>query len=344
MNPKSISQKKLLAIFGGAVLVLLIAIIAVAVMALSGSSNNSSSNKQTTSNGGSFSSGTVSDLSGGAFSYRNLKGLTLRINQIETCNPKVITAYVSVSTDKGKVNTNFGKQDVSVYLDGNKIQNFEFKSVDTTKSPLSNMILIDRSGSMDAESMANAKKAAKQYVGNLNTGDQTGLIKFDHIVETAVPMTTDKSKMASAIDGISPRGDTAIFDAIAKGIDSVPDCGRKAVTVLTDGEDTASKASKKSVIQKASNENLPIFAVGIKSPNFDPSAIRSIAEKSGGQYLEANTPSEIASLYDNINSQLTGQFVANFRVPLDKNGSKHTLKIISNVEGSETGSERVFVF
>ena len=294
---------------------------------------------------GSLRDGRVSDLSGGVASYRNLKGLTLRINQIDTCNPEVLSAYISVSSDEGTVNTNFGKNDVSVYLDGEKISDFQFSTVDTAQLPLSNILLIDHSGSMDENAMKNAKDAARQYINNLKKGDQVGVIQFDHMVEKLVPVTTDKNRAANSIAAITPRGDTAIFDALSTGIDEVPDCGRKAVTVLTDGEDTAStSSSQKSIIEKSTRENLPVFAVGIKSPNFDPSAIRAIAEKSGGQYLEANTPSQVRALYEKIDSQLTGQFVANFRVNIDKNGKKHTLKIISNVEGSETGSERVFVF
>lgn len=349
------SNKKLVIGVGGLVALLLVGIIAMLALLLAGDNNRQSNqSQQTESSGGSdstggrssgFDAGRVSSLSGGVSSYRNLKGLTLRINQIETCNPEVVSAFISVSSDEGDVNQNFGKTDVSVYLDGNKIDNFEFNAVDTAKSPLSNMLLIDHSGSMDANSMNNAKSAAKQYVGKLRFGDQAGLIKFDHVVETLVPMTTDKARVSRAVDTISPRGDTAIFDAISVGIDAVPDCGRKAVTVLTDGEDTASKSlNRNTVIEKASRENLPVFAVGVKSPNFDPAAIREIAEKSGDQYLEANTPSEIAGLYESIDGQLTGQFVANFRMPLKKDGSTHTLKIISNVEGSETGSERSFVF
>lgn len=337
-------NKKLLLALAGAIIGLLTLIIIVLVLLLTAGTEQSTSNQLGGRSSG-FSEGTVSSLSGGVTSYRNLKGLTLRINQVETCNPEVVTAYISVSSDEGDVNRNFGKNDVSVYLNGERISDFEFSAVDTAKSPLANMLLIDHSGSMDAASMNNAKNAAKQYVSKLKSGDQAGLIQFDHIVETLVPMTTDKGRITGAVDTITPRGDTAIFDAIGAGIDAVPNCGRKAVTVLTDGQDTASKSlNQQSVIEKASRVNLPVFAVGIKSPNFDPSAIRDIAERSGGQYLEANTPSEISQLYERIDSQLTGQFVANFKVPLTKDGSRHTLKIISNVEGSETGSERVFVY
>lgn len=293
----------------------------------------------------SFGDGTVSNLTGGVSSYRNLKGLTLRVNQIETCNPTSLTAYVSVSSEQGNVNTNFGKNDISVYLDGKKISNFEFNQVDTKTTPLSNMLLIDRSGSMTTEAMESAKNAGKQYVSKLQADDQAGVIQFDHLVEPLVALTKDKPRVSSAITGITPRGDTAIFDAIGAGIDAVPDCGRKAVTVLTDGEDTASKSfTKASVTEKTTQKNMPLFAVGIKSPSFDPTAIREIAEKSGGMYLEADTPAKISSLYDSIDGQLRGQFVTNFKMPIKKTNTMHTLKIISTVEGSDTGSERVFLY
>ena len=346
MHPAAFRNKKILLI-GLSILLsgALIAGIVYVLLLILGTSGPKQNNEVASDSATSFDSGTVSQLTGGVASYRNLKGLTLRINQIDTCDASTVTAYISVSSEAGVVNKNFDKNDVSVYLDGKKISNFEFNPVDTKRSPLSNMLLVDHSGSMDATSMQSAKDAGKQYVNRLQSGDRAGLIQFDHIVEQLVPLTTDKAQVSTALDAITPRGDTAIFDALGLGIASAPDCGRKTVTVLTDGQDTASKTQTlASSIEAASKKNMPIFAVGIKSPNFDPSAIREIAEKSGGQYLEADTPAKIASLYDNIDGQLDGQFVANFRVSLKKSNSKHTIKIISNIEGSDTGSERVFYY
>lgn len=339
-------NKKLIIALCSLLAVVLVTVIVVLVLLLI----KPDEERNTESNNGqdgvsSFGDGTVSNLTGGVSSYRNLKGLTLRVNQIETCNPTSLTAYVSVSSEQGNVNTNFGKNDISVYLDGKKISNFEFNQVDTKTTPLSNMLLIDRSGSMTTEAMESAKNAGKQYVSKLQADDQAGVIQFDHLVEPLVALTKDKPRVSSAITGITPRGDTAIFDAIGAGIDAVPDCGRKAVTVLTDGEDTASKSfTKASVTEKTTQKNMPLFAVGIKSPSFDPTAIREIAEKSGGMYLEADTPAKISSLYDSIDGQLRGQFVTNFKMPIKKTNTMHTLKIISTVEGSDTGSERVFLY
>jgi hypothetical protein len=135
-----------------------------------------------------------------------------------------------------------------------------------------------------------------------------------------------------------------VYDAIERSVSMSPQCGRKAVTVLTDGDDTASQAATgDSVVKLANKVNLPVFSVGIKGEGFTPARIKAISESTGGQYLEANTPAEIAALYANIDGQLSGQFVAKVKLP-KKTGSEHRLKIISIVEGSETKSERSFVY
>ena len=340
------NQKALIALAAVFGLVLIGGIIAATVALLSPSQPVAPS-KQTnaTSSSSDFKQGTVSTLSGGTSSYRNLKGLTIRINQIDTCHPSQISAYISVSSEQGDVNKSFSKKDVAVYIDGKKIANFDFSSTASKKLPLANMLVIDHSGSMQGAAMDSAKSAATSYVDKLGEADQVGLIQFDTTVDTLVGMTTDKAAVKAQIAQITARGDTAIYDALSQSIGAVPNCGRKAITVLSDGGDTASKvANEASVIDAANTQNLPIFAVGIKGSTFDPTSIRTIADKTGGQYLEANTPDEIAGIYGKIDGQLKGQFVANFSTGLKKDGKVHTLKIISTIEGSETGSERVFTY
>jgi VWFA-related protein len=334
-----------------AVAVLLVLIIIVLVLLLTSGGGTSKTSTTTPSNDttkstkqGNLSSGSVTKFSGSTTSTRNLKGLTLRINQIETCNPKVISAYVAVSADNGVVNTNFSKKDVKVYLDNKEIKDFDFNSVDTTKTPLTSMLVLDHSGSMAGAAMDNAKSAATQYVQKLQPNDQVGVIQFSNTVEILANINTDKSASINAIAGISAKGNTAIYDALNKAVNTVPDCGRKAVIVLSDGDDTSSSSTAESVKSNANKANLPIFSVGIKGEGFNPATIKQISESTGGQYLEANTPTEISGLYGNIDGQLTGQFVANLKLSVPKDGSTHTLKIVSNVEGSPTSSERSFAY
>lgn len=336
------ADKKLYWLLGAVGIVLAAAIVMVSLLLIGGTPSGDSA-----STGGSDveSHGSTTQYIGGVSSYRNLKGLTLRLNQVETCNPSVVSAYVAVSSDEGIVNKNFSKKDVKIYLDGKQITDFDFTAVDTTKLPLANMLVIDRSGSMQGVPIDNAKQAVSSYVDKLKTSDQVGLVEFDNQIDLLAAMTTDKVKVKNAISSITARGDTATYDAMATAIDQVPDCGRKAVTILTDGDDNSSKNNTEaSIITKANTENLPIFSVGIKGSTFNPASIKNISDKTGGMYLEANTPQEISDLYGKIDGQLSGQFAANLKLSLKKDGSTHTLKIVSTVEGSDTGSERSFVY
>lgn len=335
----------------GAVLMVIIALLAILLLTKPASQTTSptptpsgQASNNGTGPGSSLNKGTVSSLSGGVVSFQNLKGLTLRINQIDTCAASSIAAYVSVSAQSGDVNTSFSKKNVKVYLDGQEMNDFEFNAVNTTQAPLANMLAVDVSGSMSGTAISNARQAAASYIDRLKPNDQVGLIQFNQTASVRAGLSTNKTAARSAATGLVAGGNTAIYDALNLAITNLPACGRKAITVLTDGEDTASKSTLASVKDAAAKANLPIFAVGIKGTGFNPATINALASGTGGQYLEANTPGEISSLYQKIDSQLTGQFEANLKVPAAKNGAVHTLKIVSTIEGSDTSSERAFVF
>lgn len=331
-------QSKIIWIISTISMVLVCLIVFLAVLLLR---PNDSSSDGTTAN---FNAGTTSSLSGGTYSYENLKGLTLRINQIETCNSSVVSAFVSVSAASGDVNKSFKKKDISVYVDGKKLTDFDFDPVNTTQLLLTTMLVVDKSGSMAGDAISYAKSAANNYIGKLKTNDQVGVIAFNQSVQLLNAVSSDKTAAKTSVDGITAEGDTAIYDALERAITEMPNCGRKAIIVLSDGDDRVSSATVHTVTNKATQANLPIFAVGMKGQGFDPSSITSIANATGGQYLEANTPTEIAGLYSKIDGQLTGQFVANMQLSIPKDGTTHTLKIISSSGGSETGSERTFVY
>lgn len=332
----------------GLLLLILIGVLVASLVrtdAPASSSSDSNSKSDFSSGGSSFSGSGASDLSGTTGSYSNLKGLSLRINQVDTCNPNVVSAYVAVTSKEGDVNKSFSKKDVKIYLDGKQVQDFDFATVDTTKLPLANMLVIDHSGSMRGSSMDNAKAAATDYVSKLKTNDQVGVMQFDDQIDVLAALSPDKKAAKNAIATITPRGNTALFDAAADAISKVPNCGRKAVTILTDGDDTASKTNTaSSVIGAANKATLPIFSVGIKSADFTPGVLESISQGTGGQFFQANTPEEIASLYGKIDAQLTGQFAANLKITLKKDGASHTLRMVSTVAGSDTAAERSFVY
>ena len=75
--------------------------------------------------------------------------------------------------------------------------------------PLTTMLVIDISGSMDKNNkLTAAKDAAKAYVNQMRAGDQAGLMTFDTQTYYVQPVTTDTAALTSAIDGLKTGGDT----------------------------------------------------------------------------------------------------------------------------------------
>jgi VWFA-related protein len=310
----------------------------------------SSTSPDSSSSGGSGSGGTSLSgnklaVRGSVVSLRNLKGLLAQINQIDVCQAPDLTAYVTVTAEDASAISKLTKGDFTVTIDGKESKDFTLELVSKKDLPLQTTLVIDHSGSMKGDPMVKAKEAAIGYINRTRPQDKTSVIQFDTSIDTLLPMSSDRNAAINAINGIVPRGDTSLYDAVGAASDQSPACGRKATVLLSDGEDTASKAyNVDTAIAKANTVSTPVFVVGLKSPGFSPSILRSIAEKTGAQYFEAPTPADISGMYEKISSQLGNQYYVSFKLNVPKTGGEHRLKISSTVEGSPTTSERSFVY
>lgn len=309
--------------------------------------NNSSSSNSNTGGSGSGGQGITSDVRRilkSVSSTRNLSGLTLRINQIDICQLPDLTAYVAVATDSGDI-SQLNANDVKVYLDGKLIENPQFSKVDANKQPLSATIVFDRSGSMRGAPIEQARSAAQQFVDKAAANDKLALVQFDHEVNTLSGLTTDRASIKNAIGGIAVRGDTALYDALSQGVSETSGCSRRAVVLLSDGGDTASKnASLDNAINQANVAGIPVFVVGLQGETYDANTLKAIADRTGGQLFETADPAALADLYNRVDAQLKGQYYIGLKLNIPKDGKEHRLKIESNIQGSPTSSERSFVY
>lgn len=210
--------------------------------------------------------------------------------------------------------------------------------------PLTVSLVIDHSGSMKGEPMIEAKRAAITFTNQLKENDKVTVVQFDDQVELLREATSDKNEVVSAIDAITPRGDTALYDAIAFAAKDFGPCGRKAIVFLTDGRNTASKENTLGqAINQANEANIPVFVVGLKSPQFTPEILKQIAESTGAQYLETPTPAELSTLYQKIIEQLGQQYQFVLALDLPKDKLEHRVRLELNIAGSKTTSEKSYI-
>ena len=250
------------------------------------------------------------------------QGAEVVLNEVNSDAYPAVTVFATVVRDGAPV-TGLAASDFRVREDE---VDQEPLVVEEQLPPLSVVVTLDTSGSM-SEALDDAQAAATAFVEGLSGQDSAQLVRFAREVETATSMTSTKTEVTGAITGLSARGDTALFDALMLSVDLAGErTGRKAIVVLSDGIDDdgtgqpLSEATLDDVLTQAAAVNVPIFVVGL-GEELDEASLTQIADSTGGLYLSAPTPEELATVYDQIGAQLSGQYAISYTSSLPADGT-----------------------
>jgi Ca-activated chloride channel family protein len=183
----------------------------------------------------------------------------------------LVTVTATVRDGKGRLVKDLTKKDFEVVDRGTKRSINEFRS---EAAPLSLAILFDVSGSMNtADNMSAAKFAAYHLLSSLEDGrDEAGLFAFDSRLHEVAPFSVDTRALKGALGEVDPFGATSLHDAISAAAERVAarPMARRAVVVLTDGVDTASRMTPAQVSAKAAAIDVPVYIIATVSPLDDP--------------------------------------------------------------------------
>lgn len=257
------------------------------------------------------------------------------INQIDSSGFPQITLFVSVQDGSGKMIRNLQSQDFTVTED--EVEQSPL-ALETHLPSMAMALVLDTSGSMKG-AIETAGRAASSFANLVRPEDEIMVLTFSDRVQVAETFSKDKEAVKRAIGAIKARGNTALYDAAWQAVRSFDDkAGRKAVILLTDGKDddgTGKPLSKKTaddVIAAAKEINVPLFTIGLGS-EIDVPVLQKIASESGGQYFASPSAEDLASLYEHIGAQLTGQYLLRYTTNLtDRDGSWH--RVVVKVAGN----------
>ena len=188
----------------------------------------------------------------------------------------LVTVSATVRDNKGRLVKDLTKQDFEVIDRGERRAISEFRA---ERAPLSLAILFDVSGSMDVAAHSTAAKfAAHHLLSWLEDGrDEAGLFAFDSRLREVAPFTVDTRALKGALGEVDPFGATSLHDAISEAAARVATrpAARRAVVVLTDGIDTASRLSPAEVSAKAAAIDVPVYIIALVLPIDDPGSDRA---------------------------------------------------------------------
>lgn len=247
----------------------------------------------------------------------------ITITQVDNSKFPQVTVYISVTDSSGEP-VNVSPSSLQVYENGDLMTPTAITGQGEI-GPLTTLLVIDISGSMyNSQKIDGAKAAAKAYVEQMRPQDQAGLISFNTEVKVVQPVTGDRAALIAAIDSLVPDLDTAMFSALAQGVETLaPITGRKTIVLLSDGLDNVSQSTLEDVINAIGPAGLSISAVGLGDPNqkgtnngLDEITLQELASRAGGAYRFANGPDALVALYEQLGRALQGEFSFTYLSPL----------------------------
>jgi Mg-chelatase subunit ChlD len=188
------------------------------------------------------------------------------------------------------------------------------------RAPLATQLVLDESGSMQ-ESAQLVSAAVQHFIKGIHDREKLGILTFSDSVRERIPLTDDKEVLRHTFQqGLSPNGRTALFDALAqatKKLEAEPIPTRKALVLLSDGADSASKQTTLSdVWQQAVIPGSPeVFALTLgqdsnalipKLGQTGATMLSLLPQITGGQSFFATTVDQVEQAYRDIDAILRG--------------------------------------
>jgi Ca-activated chloride channel family protein len=247
----------------------------------------------------------------------------IRVTQVDTSHFPRITVYISVTDAFGNP---LGIDPDRLVLSENSQAMIPIQVAGSGQyTSLTTMLVMDVSGSMDANGKLDAAKAAAlAFIDEMRMNDQTGVMSYNTKSTLVLPFTHDKAQLRDAIHGLTAGGDTSMFDATLQAeytLEAQP--GRKAILLLTDGLDNHSHATARDVLNAIGSGGLSISIVGLGNSGLsktdlgalDEDTLRYLAKNAGGTYTFEPDPQELAALYTQLGQALQSELAITYISP-----------------------------
>src|SRR5262245_6163836 len=217
------------------------------------------------------------------------------------------------------------KDDFEVFEDGVE-QEISFFTHDDV--PISVGLVIDNSASMHNK-RERVNSAALSFVRESNPQDETFIVDFDDEAYLDHDFTNSINDLVAALGPIDTRGETALYDAVYLSAAHLDEGNKdkKALLVITDGEDNASKYSREKVLSKLRESKVTVYAIGLldendsREPFFGKSqsptrkakeVLQQFVQATGGRAYFPRSVEEIGPLCRSIARDLRNQYTIGY--------------------------------
>jgi len=246
---------------------------------------------------------------------------------------RLVVLHVSVRNARGEMVTTLNRDAFTVYENGKRQPISVFRRDDI---PVSVGLLIDNSGSMRSV-RPTVEAAALAFANASHPDDELFVVNFADKARLDVPFTSDRAVLERSIARVDAVGGTAMRDAVEVAETYLQDCGKKdrrALLIITDGNDNASTASLDQIARAAEQREVVIYAIGVLGHEDPAAAKRSrkaldqLAERSGGLSYYPSSVDQVQAVALDIARQIRHQYTVAY-TPIDQrlDGSYRSIQV-----------------
>jgi VWFA-related protein len=237
-----------------------------------------------------------------------------QITQFDLGQFPEVKAYVSVLDKTGRPVRGLTREDMTLTENGKPVPVGDMRMSGTSgkREPLSLAVVLDRSGSMTGDKIARAKTSVIRFISLMETGDKASLFAFSDEVEEIASLTDDGEKLIHGVRAVQPGGHTALYDAIAKGVEAVKGLpGRRAVIVLSDGIANRGALDIDQAIDAATRGYVSVYVIGL-GEDVRTARLERIAQETGGSYFFTPSAEGLTTIYETISKRIHNEYVVTF--------------------------------
>ena len=257
-----------------------------------------------------------------------------------------VVLHATVSDRKGGFVSNLGEGDFEVYEDGVAQPIRLFKNEDV---PVTVGLVVDHSTSMRPR-IAEVTAATRAFVRSSNREDEMFVVNFNEKVYLGLPgalrFTDSSAELGDAIATTPIRGMTALYDAVAKGLEGLQAGSRdkKVLIVVSDGGDNASARSLAEVMTMAGQSSAVIYTVGIfqaEDKERNLGVLKSLAQATGGEAFLPDELPEVTAVCERIARDIRHQYTIGYE-PINPahDGTYHAIRVVAQAKGHREMSVR----
>jgi Ca-activated chloride channel family protein len=225
-----------------------------------------------------------------------------------TSGVNVVEVYVSVTDAKGQPVKGLTQGDFEVSEDGRPQTVSTFAAGDF---PLTAALALDASFSMAGRPLQTVKAAARAFLKALRPEDESLIVGMSSRVEVLADPTVPRPRQIETVEALSAWGTTTLYDSVIASIGAVDASrGRRALVILSDGDDRYSEATADDTLMRARRSNVMVYPVALGKER--PELFAELSALTGGRSYYSRDYKGVEGILVSIAGELREQYLLGY--------------------------------